>query len=99
MSDTLGGLIDKLFTVDEKMFLAQEIFYRIRHMNFEDFKNEFYSEEGMKELWNQFKKGMDLNLQRNDLIDEIDSKIVEIIKSGLEGKDLESFVQRKYKTY
>lgn len=99
--DTLGGLIDKLNTVGEKMFIAQDLLYEIRHMSKEEFMEEFYSVSGMEILWTRFKDGMDLNLQRNQLIDEIDEKIVEMIQVGLRGDDLDDgkFIQRKNKTY
>lgn len=99
--DTIAGLIDKLCTVDMKMFTNQDLFYEIRHMTKEEFMEEFYSNSGMERLYDQFKKGMDLNLQRNQLIDEIDERLVEMIKAGLAGEDLDDgkFIQRKHKTY
>ena len=61
----------------------------------------FENENGAKELWESLKKCCDLNVQRNQLIDEIDEKVVEIIESKLKGEDLDSgkFIQRKHKTY
>lgn len=99
--DTLGSLVDKIFTTDEKMFLNQDLFYEIRHMSFDDFKKQFYSEEGMKVLWDRFKKGMDLNLQRNALIDEFDETFIKILKDAINGEDLDNgkYIQRKHKTY
>jgi hypothetical protein len=102
MSDTLGGLIDKLFTVDMKMWDNQEILYEIRRMTFEEFKEKYWNtEDGAKLLWSYLKKACDLNVQRNAFIDEIDHKIVEIIKAAIEGKELDngSFIQNKHKTY
>ena len=102
MADTLGGLIDKLFTVDTKMWTNQELFYEVRRMTFEEFDAKYLSSpEGKKLLWGSFKKACDLNVQRNQLIDEIDEKVIEIVVSAQEGKDLDSgkFVQRKHKTY
>jgi hypothetical protein len=93
--DTLGSLVDKLATVNNKMFDAQGVLYLIRKMKFEDFKEEFSSEQGMKMLWEQFQKAMDLNLQRNQLILEIDQKVVEMIKS----KNVDLYVQDQHKTY
>jgi hypothetical protein len=83
------------------MFIAQDLLYEIRHMSFGDFVYKFGSQEGMKILWDRFKDGMDLNLQRNQLIDEIDEKVVEMIQAGLRGDDLDDgrFIQRKHKTY
>ena|SRR3990172_8084347 len=99
--DTLGGLIDKLFTIDTKMWVNQELFYKIRRMTFEEFEKQYGSKDGLKELWACFQKACDLNVQRNQLIDEIDEKVVEIVKAGADGEDLDAgkFIQRKHKTY
>lgn len=47
------------------------------------------------------KKCCDLNVQRNQLIDEVDEKLIEIIESSLSGEDLDigKYIQRKHKTY
>lgn len=100
--DSLGSLIDKINTCSLKMWWAQENLYKIRKQSFEEFEQEFIkSENGPKILWEHFKKACDINIQRNELIDEIDAKVVEIIKSALSGEDLDSgkFIQRKHKTY
>jgi hypothetical protein len=102
MADTLGALIDKLFTADTKMWNNQELLYEIRRISFEEFKSKYLSnEEGAEKLWSIFQKSCDLNVQRNQLIDEIDEKVVEIISDGLEGKKLDEgkHIQRKHKTY
>lgn len=102
MSDTVGSLVDKLFTVDSKMWSNQELLYQIRKLSFEEFRERFFtSEEAMEELWLWLKKACDLNLQRNQLIDEIDEKVVEIIDIKLNGENLGDgkFIQRKHKTY
>ncbi|KKM10946.1 hypothetical protein LCGC14_1721600, partial [marine sediment metagenome] len=49
--------------------------------------------DGAKDLYVTFQKAIDLNLQRNDLIDDIDEKISEMIEQG------EGDVQRSHKTY
>ena len=73
MSDTLGGLIDKLNTSDLKMWNNQEILYEIRRMSFDEYKEKYFkTEEGAELLWISLKKACDLNIQRNQLIDEID---------------------------
>ena len=41
MSDTVGSLIDKLFTVDSKMWNNQEILYEIRRNDFEWFGDTY----------------------------------------------------------
>lgn len=102
MADTLGSLIDKLLTVDLKMWNNQEILYEIRRMTFDEYKDKYFSgEEGALELWESLKKCCDLNVQRNQLIDEIDKKVVEMIESKDRGENLDDgkFIQRKHKTY
>jgi len=102
MADTLGGLIDKLLTADLKMWNNQELLYKIRRMTFEEYKAEYFSsEDGAKNLWASLQKACDLNVQRNQLIDEIDKKIVEMLKVAISGEELDngSFIQRKHKTY
>ena len=102
MADTLGGLIDKLCTVDLKMFDNQEILYEIRRMTFDEYKEKYFSSEGgAEELWVCLKKVCDLNVQRNQLIDEVDEKVVEIIQAATNGEDLDDgkFIQRKHNTY
>ena len=101
MADTLGGLIDKLITVDMKMWTNQEFLYEVRRITFEEFKEKFIATENQqKDLFDSIKKCCDLNYQRNVLIDETDEKIIEIIQ-GLDGEDLDNgkFIQRKHKTY
>lgn len=102
MSDTVGGIIDKLITIDMKMWDNQEILYEIRRMNFEEYKSKYFSsEEGALTLWNCLKKACDLNVQRNQLIDEVDEKIIEMILTAKSNNDLDTgkFIQRKHKTY
>lgn len=102
MADTLGSLVDKLTTIDLKMWNNQEMLYEIRRMTFEEYKAKYFdTEEGAQKLWECLKKACDLNVQRNQLIDEVDEKVIEIIKDAVSGSDLDSgkFIQRKHKTY
>jgi hypothetical protein len=102
MADTLGSLVDKLTTVDLKMWNNQELLYEIRRMTFEEYKAKYFdAEEGAQRLWESLKKACDLNVQRNQLIDEVDEKVVEIIKNAISGGDLDNgkYIQRKHKTY
>lgn len=102
MADTLGSLIDKLTTVDLKMWNNQEILYEIRRMSFDEYKQKYFqNEEGAQKLWEILKRACDLNVQRNQLIDEVDEKVIEIIRESTSGNDLDSgkFIQRKHKTY
>lgn len=99
--DTLGSLIDKLATVNNKMFMVQEELYAIRRMTFEDFKLKFGSNDNeLLTLFNVFKKSCDLNVQRQQMILEIDKKVIEMIQlSKTEDLDNGSFVQDQHKTY
>lgn len=102
MADTLGNLIDKLTTVDLKMWHNQELLYEIRRMTFDEYKEKYYSsEKGAELLWDSLKKACDLNVQRNQLINEIDEKIIEIVNSKISGEELDNgkFLQRSHKTY
>lgn len=102
MSDTLGSLVDKLTTVDLKMWNNQELLYDIRRMTFEEYKIKYFeTEEGAKNLWECLKKACDLNVQRNQLINELDEKLIEIINAKMSGEDLDNgkFLQRAHKTY
>jgi hypothetical protein len=102
MSDTLGSLVDKLTTVDLKMWNNQELLYEIRRMTFEEYKQKYFdTEDGAMQLWQYLKKACDLNVQRNQLINEVDEKIIEIINAKLNGEQLDNgkFLQRSHKTY
>jgi hypothetical protein len=85
-----------------KMWDNQEILYEIRRMTFDEYKDKYFSsEEGAENLWACLKKACDLNVQRNELMDEVDEKIVSLVKEGLSGVDLDNGknIQRKHKTY
>lgn len=100
--DTLGSVVDKLITIDMKMWHNQELLFKIRRMSFDDFKHEYFSdEESMFELWTTLGKVVDLNLQRNQLIDEFDVGLVKMIQKAKEGESLDegNYIQRKHKTY
>ena len=64
MSDTFGGLIDKLITIDMKMWNNQELIYEIRRMTFDEYKQKYFtSEDGAQNLWESLKKAcIDNNL-------------------------------------
>lgn len=98
--DTVGSLVDKLNTVDFKMWTNQEILYEIRRLSFKEFTDKYFDIEGMKNLYTFLRRMCDLNLQRNNLMDEIDTTIVEMIQAGVSGEDLDSgkYIQRKHKT-
>jgi hypothetical protein len=102
MADTIGSLIDKICTVNQKMFLAQEDIYIVRKMTFEEFKTTFANnDEKLKKLYDIFKKATDLNIQRQAMILELDKKIIEVISVAIKGENLDNgaFIQDQHKTY
>ena len=51
MADTLGSIVDKLCTVDLKMWNNQELFYDIRRMSFDEYKEKYFSNpDGAEQL-------------------------------------------------
>ena len=40
--DSLGNVIDKLVTVDMKMWHNQELIYEIRRMTFDEYKKKYF---------------------------------------------------------
>lgn len=95
MADTLGSLIDKLCTVDMKLWTVQEFYYLFpKRYTEEEFLNKYSNPEKLKELYHKILKQADLNFQRANLIDEIDQLIAEAIKTGNTSK----LIQRKHKT-
>lgn len=102
MAETLGTIIDKLCTVDLKMWNNQEKLYEIRRMTFDEFKEKYFaSEDGAQVLYEILKKACDLNVQRNHLINEVDAKVIEIVGAATNGEELDNgkFLQRAHKTY
>ena len=102
MADTLGSLVDKLATINQKMFVNQDLLYEIRRMSFEEFKVAFFADEvGAERLWLTLKKACDLNVQRTTLVTEVDEKIVALIRTAMEGRELDdgANIQRQHKTY
>lgn len=102
MADTFGTLVDKLTTVDLKMWNNQEEIYKIRKMTFEEYKERYFTnEKGAEELWRFLAKACDLNLQRNQLIYELDQKLVEMIEKAVAGKIISTpdNIQNPHKTY
>jgi hypothetical protein len=97
MADTIGSLVDKLCTVDLKMWNNQEILYEIRKMTFKEFQEKYLTTEEMqKTFYETIHKCCDLNYQRNCLIDEIDQLMVQIAKGEANPDNL---IQLKHKTY
>jgi len=95
--DTFGALIDKLCTVDLKMWNNQEILYQVRSMEFDEFQRECLSTpDKQRAFFESIKKCCDLNFQRNQLIDELDQMFVAALTGKIDPKTL---VQLKHKTY
>jgi hypothetical protein len=97
--DTLGSLVDKLGIVNTRMWNAQDGLYEIRRMNLEQFKEKFFNEKGIEKLFNDLNRAADLNLQRNNLIDEIDGLIIQLVSDAMDKKDLNKYQQKKHKSY
>ncbi len=93
--ETLGSIVDRLITVDMKMWYAQEDLYKIVRMSYVDFLDRYgvSDSDGALELYTSLQKALDLNLQRNNLIDEIDEKVAGMIEDG------KGDVQKSHKTH
>jgi len=100
MADTIGSIIDKLITANNKMYAEQDRLYAIKRMTFDEFKTIYMNEKKLKELHDYFILASTLNLQRNASIDEIDTRLVQMIKDCVAGKELDdgSNIQLKCKT-
>ena len=92
--DTLGSLVDKLVTVDMKMWHNQERLYEIRRMTSDEFSTRYGSDTGLAELHAVVTRCCDLNVQRVRLIEEIDRFLA--AAPGLSRDDL---VKPQHKTY
>jgi hypothetical protein len=77
-NDSLSDLIYKLSCTTNQMWYSQEVLYKIRFMTPDDFIKE-YGDDPI-ELHNILKRACDLNVQRANLMDAIDKKILEIKK-------------------
>jgi hypothetical protein len=99
--DSIGSLIDKLATINQKLFMAQEELYVIRKMSFEEFKAIYGTENGLQQLYTAFKKNMDLNVQRQAMIMEVDQKIMQVVTAAVKHEELNNgtFIQDQHKTY
>lgn len=73
--DTFGNLIDKLTTVNAKLWHNQEVLYEIRKMTPEQFVDKHGSD--LKGLHSIVSRCCDLNVQRAKLMDEIDLFLAE----------------------
>lgn len=100
MAETPGSLVDKLITVDMKMWVNQEFLYEVRKMDFSDFVEMYCrTDEQRRLLFDRLVKCCDLNVQRNRLIFELDEKLIDFGKAIREGQDLDRFRANPHKTY
>lgn len=78
--ETPGSLIDKLCTVNNKMFVNQEFIYEVRKMTYDEFREAYDmpDTEKARKLYDSLHKCCDLNVQRNKLIHELDKKLEEL---------------------
>lgn len=101
MAETVAQLVDKLLTIDLKMWHNQEMLYAIRRMSFEEFLKKYGSTSGMEHLYACLKKCCDLNVQRNHQMEAVDQRLVELVHAIFNDEDLvrSGFIQRAHKTY
>ena len=100
MADTIGSLIDKLSIVNLKMFWNQEILYEIRRMTSDDFIKKYGDD--LQKVHKILKICCDMNVLRSQLIDEINSRIFDImITLGGSQQDIENLrlVAPSHKSY
>ncbi len=90
--DTIGSLIDKLVTVDLKMWHNQERLYEIRRMTTHEFIERYGTQ--LDVLHEVVKRCCDLNVQRASLMDAIDRLVADVVT----GKK-EAAVRPQHKTY
>lgn len=100
MSDTAGSLVDKLATVNNKMFFNQEFLYEIRRMTEDEFVMKYLSDADKRDLYIKLCKVVDLNLQRQALILEYDKLLVNMILDVMKDKEVASakYVVDQHKT-
>lgn len=97
--ETLGTLTDKLSIVNLKMFHAQEKLYEVRRMSYDEFKSKYIDQDGGREIYEVFQRSCNLNVQRQALIQELDEKLVEILKANKVGDIEDDYIKPQYKTY
>lgn len=90
--DNLGALVDKLVTVGQKMWWNQEDLYEIRRMTPEEFKEKWGDRP--EELHALIQRACTLNVQRANLMDEIDKYLKDAV-SGEIREDQMAFEQHK----
>lgn len=94
LMDSIASLVDKISTVNFKMAYNQDVLYRTRRQTPEEFTETWNG--NMEELHMVLKRCLDLNCQRNRLIDELDQKVTDAITGKIDPSKL---TQRSHKTY
>lgn len=74
--DTLGSLVDKLCTVNLKMWHNQEGLYAARRMTSEEFRSAY--DGNTEPVHALIRRCCDLNVQRAALVDEIDQMLSDV---------------------
>jgi hypothetical protein len=97
--ETPAQIIDRLTTVNLKMWHNQELLYTIRRMEFDEFRATYLADAGRaRELFDTLKRCCDLNVQRNTLIMNADEALMKMVQAVMAG-DAAGFVQNPHKTY
>lgn len=102
MADTIGSISDKLSVVNLKMFWNQEDLYIIRRMSKDEFIEKYGNADGQAKLYDILKRCCDLNVLRNQLIDELDERIFNLASAtGMSKEKIDSLRLRapSHKTY
>ena len=92
--DTIGNLVDKLSIVNNKMFWNQELLYQTRRESAEAFEAKWRND--LSGLHSVLKRCLDLNTQRARLMDEIDQKLVGVLKGDIPPDDLQAPQHKSY---
>lgn len=93
--DTVGSLYDKLAIVTTRMWHAQDDLYRYRRMSSEEWHEEF--KDDLDKVRTTLVRACELNLQRNTLIDEIDSLLASMFE--MDSEERKKLYQPKHKMY
>lgn len=99
--DTIGNIVDKLTTTGQKMWMAQEDIYKIRRMSEQEFVEFAQNPCNLVFIYQWLKKACDLNVQRNQLMNELDATLIRMIKDAVSGKEIDNgaYLQNAHKTY
>lgn len=93
--DTFGNLVDKLSIVTVRMWHAQDDLYRYRRMTNEEWDEEF-KDDSLK-VKHTLTRACDLNLQRNQLMEEIDKLFTEAL--SMDEEERKKLLRPQHKNY